>query len=63
MHQSSTKRNPMEIEYNPEKNEKAISIIQQSDGNWIGKTQKFGKLVESRSNDPQTVLMELITHE
>jgi hypothetical protein len=48
--------------YDPEVNEKAISIIQQEDGNWIGKMKKFGKVVSSRQGDPMTVLQELITH-
>ena len=48
--------------YNPSKNEKAISIIQQEDGNWIGEAQKFGRVVTVRTNDPQIVLLGLLTH-
>lgn len=50
-------------ETDPEKNDKAISIIQGKDGNWKGKIQKNGKLIEVRTNDPQTVLLELLTHQ
>lgn len=49
--------------YNPEKNPKAISIVQEEDGNWRGKINRKGIVLESRNNDPQTVLMELITHD
>ena len=49
-------------EYNPNNNPKAISIIEQADGNYIGKANKFGKVVEVRAGDPQTVLVSLITH-
>jgi hypothetical protein len=51
------------LEHDPYKNPKAISLIQQKDGNWRGWAQKNGKIVTSRTNDPQTVLLELITHE
>lgn len=50
------------ITTDPNINEKAISIIQQDDGNWIGSMQKFGKVVTARTNDPQTVLQALLTH-
>lgn len=49
--------------YNPEFNAAAISIIKQADGNYIGKMQKHGKLVEARQGDPHTVLEMLITHD
>jgi hypothetical protein len=45
----------------PESNPNAISIIRQKDGNWRGKWKKNGKMIESRTNDPQTVLIELLT--
>lgn len=51
------------METNPEKNPKAISIIQEEDGNWRGKMQKNGKVVEVRTNDPQTVLLGLLTND
>lgn len=52
-----------EIEYNPEKNPNAITIIQQEDGNWKGWMNKHGKVVEVRQVDPLTVLSMLLTHE
>lgn len=51
----------MEI-YNPSKNPKAISLIEQEDGNWKGEAFRYGKLVEVRAGDPNTVLTMLITH-
>lgn len=51
------------IEHNPEKNHKAISIIQQEDGNWKGWMWKNGKLIEERQADPSSVLLLLMTHE
>lgn len=47
--------------YNPEENPKAISIIQQEDGNWKGYMQKFDKLIVVRDYDPQIVLQKLLT--
>lgn len=47
----------------PETNEKAISLIQQEDGNWKGWMQKFGKVIEVRDISPDTVLGRLLTHE
>jgi hypothetical protein len=49
--------------YSPEINDKAISIIQQEDGNWKGYTQKFGKLIEVRDVGPDAVLQRLLTHD
>jgi len=51
-----------EIEHNPEKNHKAISIIQMEDGNWKGWMWRWGKLIEVREGDPNTVLNTLLTH-
>lgn len=51
-----------QIEFNPEKNEKVISIIKQEDGNYIGYMKKFGKLVSVREIGPETVLQRLLTH-
>jgi hypothetical protein len=51
------------IDYNPETNDKVISIIQQEDGNWKGYTQKFGKLIEVRDVGPDAVLQRLLTHD
>lgn len=55
--------NKLETIYNPFHNPKAISIIQQKDGNWIGEMNKNGNVVSSRQGDPQTVLTMLITHD
>jgi len=51
------------LEHDPEKNHKAISIIEQEDGNWKGWMWKHGKVVEVRQVDPLTVLSLLLTHE
>lgn len=51
-----------DAQFNPAKNPKVIAIIQQEDGNYKGYTQKFGKVITVRTNDPQTVLLELLTH-
>jgi hypothetical protein len=51
------------IEFDPNKNDKVISIIQQEDGNWKGYAQKFGKLIEVRDVDPQIVIIRLLTHD
>lgn len=49
--------------YNPFKNPDAISIVKQVDGNWIGWTQKNGKVVQAREVGPETVLQKLLTHD
>jgi hypothetical protein len=51
-----------EIDFNPSTNENAIAIIRQEDGNYKGYAQKFGKLIEVRTGDPQSALVALITH-
>lgn len=48
--------------FNPAKNNKAISIIEQSDGNFKGEAFRNGKLVEIRAGDPNSVLLGLMTH-
>lgn len=40
-----------------------ITLELQPDGNWIGKTVKFGKEIEVRDIGPETVLQKLLTHE
>lgn len=50
------------IDYSPVTNSDVISIIRQSDGNYIGYTQKNGVLISERQGDPVTVLGLLITH-
>lgn len=50
-----------DIEFSPVKNDKAISIIQQEDGNWKGWMTKNGKLIQARQGDPNTVLNLLLT--
>ena len=54
---------PEEVDFDPNKNPAAISLIKESDGNWKGRMQKFGKLVEIRQADPQIVLQLLLTHD
>lgn len=50
-------------EHDPLKNNNAISIIKQEDGNYKGYIVKYGKLVEVREIDPQSVLQRLLTHD
>jgi len=50
------------MQYDPSKNNDAISIIKQEDGNYIGEMFKSGKVVSARQSDPQIVLMMLLTH-
>ncbi len=52
-----------EIEYNPHKNPKAISLIQQEDGNWIGTAQKYSQVITVREGKPEDCLVKLITHD
>ncbi len=47
----------------PDLNENAISLIKQPDGNWIGRMQKSGTVIEIRDIGPETVLQRLLTHE
>lgn len=51
-----------DIEFSPEVNPKAISIIQQEDGNWKGYIQKSNKVIIVRQYDPTIVLQMLLTH-
>lgn len=51
------------IIYDPNLNHDVIVIIKQSDGNYIGEMTKYGKLIEVRAGDPNTVLNLLITHD
>ncbi len=50
------------INFDPVSNENVISIIKQDDGNYIGYSQKHGKLITERAGDPSSVLSSLITH-
>jgi hypothetical protein len=52
-----------EQEFDPYKNPKAISIIEQADGNFKLFAQKNGKMVEIRSGKPQDAVGEFIIHE
>lgn len=52
-----------QIKYDPNQNPRAISIILQDDGNYIGECQKFGRLVSIRDIGPETVLQRLLTHD
>lgn len=49
--------------FNPYQNAKAISIVQQDDGNWKGWMVKFGKVILVRGVGPGTVLDMLLTHD
>ncbi len=48
--------------YDPADNPKAISIIEQEDGNWKGWMQKFGAVIEVREVSPTDCLLALLTH-
>lgn len=48
--------------FNPVKNNKAIAIIAQDDGNWKGFAFRNGKEIEVRAGDPNTALNMIITH-
>ena len=48
-------------EFNPYKNDKAISIIQQADGNFRGWAQKNGKMIDVREIKPEDCLGQLLT--
>jgi len=50
-----------EQEWNPHKNPKAISIIEQRDGNWKLWGQRFGKMIELRAVKPEDCLGEFLT--
>lgn len=50
------------VKWNPLTNKKAISIMQDPDGNWRGFMWKNGKLVQARQADPGIVMQMLITH-
>ena len=39
-----------------------IIISKDDDGNWSGKMMRFGKLVQVRDINPETVLGKLLTH-
>lgn len=51
-----------DAEFNPSKNPKAISIVQQEDGNYKGYAFKFGKIITVREVKPEDALVMLITH-
>jgi len=59
---SQSSRVKITNEFNPSVNPKAISIIEQEDGNWKGYAQKFGKLIEVREISPNDCLVKLLTH-
>ena len=49
------------LDFDPQKNADAISIVRMEDGNYRGFMQKNGKLVQARQADPGTVLQLLLT--
>lgn len=51
-----------DIEFNPLKNDRVISVIQCKDGNWKAYKANNGKLIEVRDYDPIIVLQKLLTH-
>jgi hypothetical protein len=50
-------------DFNPEKNPDVIVLFKRKDGNYMGLTQKNGKIIESREISPQDALTKLLTHE
>lgn len=52
----------IDTQYDPKQNPKAISIIQQEDGNWMGWASKWGTIVSVREVKPEDCLTKLITH-
>ena len=50
-------------DFNPYKNPGVISLVKQSDGNWKGYYQKYGKTLEVREIKPEDCLSKLLTHE
>ncbi len=52
-----------EPQHDPYKNPDAISLIKQTDGNWKGWMNRFGKVVEVRDVGPEIVLKLLLTHD
>jgi hypothetical protein len=51
------------IEFDPSKNPDMISIWKDWDGNYCGRMQKNGKLLDERQVKPEDVLVKLLTHE
>jgi hypothetical protein len=51
------------IEFNPVKNDTIITIMRDLDGNYRGFTQKYGKLIQVRTAEPNAALTLLMTHE
>jgi len=51
------------MEFDPNKNHDAISIIRQEDGNYKGFQWKFGKLIEVREVKPEDCILKLLTHD
>jgi hypothetical protein len=51
------------MDYDPNTNENAISLIKQEDGNWKGWMNRFGKVVEVREVGPDACLQKLLTHD
>lgn len=50
-------------DFNPEKNPDVIVILKRKDGNYMGFTQKNGKMAEAREIKPEDVLVRLLTNE
>lgn len=49
--------------FNPSKNPDMISIWKDIDGNYRGKTVKFGVEIEVREAKPEDCLTKLLTHD
>lgn len=50
-------------DFNPENNPSIIVIMKRPDGNYLGITQKDGKIIQSREIKPEDALIKLLTHE
>ena len=62
MQDTNVKNSEVKEYHNPFENPNAISLVKQSDGNWMGYAQRFGKVVEVREVKPEDCLLKLITH-
>lgn len=49
------------IVWDPRKGEDIITLVKRPDGNWRGFMTKNGTFHQERSNDPQTLILALLT--
>ena len=61
MDDNLTEKQLEKIEWDPRKVEDTITIQKRKDGNWRGFITKNGKFHQVRGNDPQTLILSLLT--